>query len=255
MKPLDHISLEEQTRLVSRYVAGDLSRSERAEFEAWLIASPELAAEVEMERRMRRGIASAARRGWLERGAAAPARAPVDRRWQMALAASVLLSLGLAVSLVLPRAPVADEAPVATVQPRVAKSPRVASLTVRLGSVRGGENSPDIRLSKVDAPTQLVLEPDVVVLTCEDGTLELECAGGNAPSTPKYPEYEIDLVRRGDASLAWRSARMAPMNRSQLSFTMRAPGGFDVGDYDLVVRGRSADHEEIVARFWMRIAQ
>ena len=51
MKSLDRHSLDEQTRLVSRYVAGDLSRSERAEFEAWLVASPELAAEVEMERR------------------------------------------------------------------------------------------------------------------------------------------------------------------------------------------------------------
>ena len=65
MKSLDRNSFEEQTRLVSRYVAGDLSRSERGEFEAWLVASPELAAEVEMERRLRRGIASAARRGWL----------------------------------------------------------------------------------------------------------------------------------------------------------------------------------------------
>ena len=72
MKSLDRQSLDEQTRLVSRYVAGDLSRSERAEFEAWLVASPELAAEVEMERRLRRGIASAARRGWLKRSAAAP---------------------------------------------------------------------------------------------------------------------------------------------------------------------------------------
>ena len=56
MKSLDRNSLEEQTRLVSRYVAGDLSRSERGEFEAWLVASPELAAEVEMERRLRRSI-------------------------------------------------------------------------------------------------------------------------------------------------------------------------------------------------------
>ena len=63
MKSLDRKSFEEQTRLVARYVAGDLSRSERAEFEAWLVASPELAAEVEMERRLRRGIASAARSG------------------------------------------------------------------------------------------------------------------------------------------------------------------------------------------------
>ena len=74
MKSLDRNSLDEQTRLVARYVAGDLSRSERAEFEAWLVASPELAAEVEMERRLRRGMASAARRGWLNRRAPAVLR-------------------------------------------------------------------------------------------------------------------------------------------------------------------------------------
>src|SRR5215510_12556566 len=92
MKSLDRQSLEEQTRLVSRYVAGDLSRSERAEFEAWLVASPDLAAEVEMERRLRRGIASAARRGWLRRAAAAPAPGR-ERRWPMAMAASLLVGL------------------------------------------------------------------------------------------------------------------------------------------------------------------
>ena len=49
MKPIDRQTFEEQRRLVSRYVAGDLSRSECAEFEAWLIASPELAAEVGLD--------------------------------------------------------------------------------------------------------------------------------------------------------------------------------------------------------------
>src|SRR5262245_35631103 len=100
MKSLERNSFEEQTRLVPRYVAGDLSRSERAEFEAWLVASPELAYEVEMERRLRRGIASAARRGWIKR------QAPVDRtrerRWQFAIAASAVLSVGIAVSLAIP---------------------------------------------------------------------------------------------------------------------------------------------------------
>src|SRR5688572_10369037 len=247
MKSLDHMSLEEQTRLVSRYVAGDLSRSERAEFESWLIASPELAAEVEMERRMRRGIASAARRGWIKRGAITPA--VPDRRWQAALAASVLLSLALVLSLALPSG--TDDPPIAA-QPRSMANP-VASLTVRLGSVRGGGDTPDISLLKAEAPTQLVIEPDVVVLTCEDGSLELECPNGNAPQTPQYPEYEVDLVRRADAVRAWRSARSVPVVGSQLSFTLRDPGGLEAGDYDVLVRGRSPDHQEVVARFLMRI--
>jgi hypothetical protein len=241
------MSLEEQTRLVSRYVAGDLSRSERAEFESWLVASPELAAEVEMERRMRRGIASAARRGWIKRDANAPA-AP-DRRWQAALAASVILSLALVLSLALPTG--SGDPPIAA-QPR-SMANTVASLTIRLGSVRGAGDTPDISLLKAEAPKQLVIEPDVVVLTCEDGSLELECPSGNAPQTPQYPEYEVDLVRRADAHRSWRSARSAPVVGSQLSFTLRDPGGLEVGDYDVLVRGRSADHEEVVARFLMRI--
>src|SRR6185369_6537975 len=101
MKTLDRQSLDEQTRLVSRYVAGDLSRSERAEFEAWLIASPELTAEVEMERRMRRGIASAARRGWLKRPGTQ--KTPSDRHWRVGIAASLLTALAVGWSIYMPR--------------------------------------------------------------------------------------------------------------------------------------------------------
>src|SRR5690242_11781754 len=127
MKSLDRHSLEEQTRLVSRYVAGDLSRSERAEFEAWLIASPELAAEVEMERRLRRGIASAARRGWLKRGAPARQFAP-EHRWRMAAAASVVLAvMALSAVMVFP-----ERASKATVS-SAGNSPRLLpARTVRL---------------------------------------------------------------------------------------------------------------------------
>lgn len=248
MKSLDRKSLEEQTRLVSRYVAGDLSRSERAEFEAWLVASPDLAAEVEMERRLRRGIASAARRGWLTRDA--PVERARERQWQIALAASVLVALGLGLSVLLPRddgsAPGTNR--VASGAQRVA-----ASRTVRLSNVRGVGSIPDISVSLTDAPGELVIEPDVVVLTCEDGAIELECAGGHSPQQPQYAEYEMDLVNRRGATLAWRSSRQAPVARTQLAFTLRDPGSLDAGDYDVIVRGHSPDHEEVVARFWLRV--
>ena len=251
MKSLDHQSLDEQTRLVSRYVAGDLSRSERAEFEAWLIASPELAAEVEMERRLRRGIASAARRGWLKRGASEPA-APAQR-WRMAIAASVVLALvTLGLSVVLPHRDTGLSAASTTAEHREPVQ-RVSSRTVRLASVRGVANVPDLVFTQSDAPEKLVLEPDVVVLTCEDGSMSLECAGGTAPYTPAYPEYELDLIKRRDASLIWRSARQAPVARNQLSFEVRDPGALEAGNYDLIVRGHSPDHEEVVARYWLRI--
>ena len=249
MKSLDQHSLDEQTRLVSRYVAGDLSRSERAEFETWLIASPELAAEVEMERRMRRGIASAARRGWLKRGPA-PSSMP-QPRWRLAVAASLVLGLvSLGLTLLLPhREP--DQA--ASTSGPVAVSQRMASRTVRLASVRGVGNQPDIVFTQADAPAKLVIEPDVVVLTCEDGSMALECGGGTAPYTPQYPEYEFELVRRSDSGLVLRSARQPPVARNQLSFELDEPGSLEAGNYDLIIRGHAADHEEVVARYWLRI--
>jgi hypothetical protein len=247
MKSLDRNSLEEQTRLVSRYVAGDLSRSERAEFEAWLVASPELASEVEMERRLRRGIASAARRGWLTR--TTPLKHGRERRWHYAMAASVLVALGLGLSVLLPR----DESPVAGPN-RVASGSRAASsLAVRLTNVRGSDNIPDVNYSLSRPPSELVIEPDVVVLTCDDGAIELECAGGHSPQQPQYAEYDMDLVNRRGATLAWRSSRQAPVARTQLTFTLRDPGSLSAGDYDLIVRGHSPDHDEVVARFWLRV--
>ena len=249
MKSFDRNPLEEQARLVSRYVAGDLSRSDRADFEAWLVASPELASEVEMERRLRRGIASSARRGWLQRGA--PARVHTQRRWQMAVAASVLLALGLGVSLMLsggdPGSP----------GQRLSRSDNhpSAPLVVRLGKVRSISGSPDIRLTQGRMPSQLIVEPDVVVLTCADGAIELECSGGGTPQTPQYAEYEVDLVNRRGSTLAWRSARQQPVMRTQLSFTLRDPASLEPGEYDLIVRGLSASHEEVVGRFWVQVSE
>jgi hypothetical protein len=249
MKSLDRQSLEEQTRLVSRYVAGDLSRSERAEFETWLVASPELADEVEMERRLRRGISSAARRGWLKHSA--PVTVTRQRHWRMAIAASLITAVAVGWTLYLP--PRADHLQAGESRGPVKRSPLVASRTVHLASVRGVGGMPDFILSRADAPGELVLEPEVVLLTCEDGSIEFECPGGAAPATPQYPEYEADLVDRGRATLVWRSPRQTPVSGTQLSFALRDPGGLQSGDYDLIVRGHSADHEEVVARFLLQV--
>jgi hypothetical protein len=251
MKSLDRQGLEEQTRLVSRYVAGDLSRSERAEFEAWLVASPELAAEVEMERRLRRGIASAARRGWLRRGTRTTA-IHRDNRWPMALAASVVLSLTVFGIGTVVRSQADGEAVAAAVASAIPNlgPPR----TVRLGSVRGMGATPDVSVALSAVPSELRIEPDVVVLTCVDGTLELECANGLAPQTPQYAEYELELVDRRNSTVAWRSPRQLPASGHTLSFVVQDPAALKAGDYDMVVRGHSSDYEEVVARFWLHVA-
>ncbi len=238
--------------MVSRYVAGDLSRSERAEFEAWLIASPQLAAEVEMERRMRRGIASAARRGWLKRGSQ-PSRSTQDRRWRMAVAASVviaLVTLGISVVVPVQKQDQSGSRLVASAARHVGPA-----RTVRLNVMRGLVTSPDVTVTLADAPSQLTLEPQVVVLTCEDGSMQLECPGGTAPQTPQYAEYEMELVNRQGSTVAWRSPRQLPVGGTQLSFTVQDPASLARGDYDLIVRGHSPDNEEVVARFWLRVAE
>jgi hypothetical protein len=249
MKSLDRNSLDEQTRLVARYVAGDLSRSERADFEAWLVASPQLAAEVEMERRLRRGMASAARRGWLKRDT--PVRVSRERRWHMALAATALLTMGLAISLTIPRNGGGESAPSLAGGKERGASP----LTVRLSKLRSTSTAPDIKLARTNAPSELRIEPDVVVLTCENAAVELECAGGGVPQTPQYAEYEMDLINRRGSTLAWRSARQQPAMRTELSFTLRDPGNLAAGDYEVVVRGISSVHDEVVGRFWLKVSE
>lgn len=249
MKPIDRQSLEEQIPLVSRYVAGDLSRSERAEFEAWLIASPELAAEVEMERRLRRGMASAARRGWLKRGDTQSRG--FSRRWRYSVAAGLAGAFALSVALLAP-GPNRQPGDLTLIDSK--SEPTILARIVRLGSIRSLGTAPDILVTPTDAPARLVIEPDVVVLTCEDGAIELECPNGAAPRTPQYAEYELDVVGRRDATLAWRSPRQEPAGGARLSFSLDDPASLGVGDYDLVVRGHSADHEEVVARFWLRVS-
>lgn len=248
MKSLDRQSLEEQTRLVSRYVAGDLSRSERAEFEAWLIASPELAAEVEMERRLRRGIASAARRGWLRRGVTAPARR--DRRWRVAIAASLLASIAVGWSLLLPRE---DRATTAGNAP--ARATRQASQTIPLIAMRGsGVSGPNFTFSRATMAEELVLVPEVVILVCDDGTLGFECLNGAQPSRPQFPEYDVAVFDANQAPV-WNSQPQIPVNGTQLSFAWR--GAYDLvpGDYTIAVRGRTPDAEDPLSTFTLRITQ
>jgi hypothetical protein len=255
MKPQDRNSMDEQSRLVPRYVAGDLSRSERAEFEAWMIASPELASEVEMERRLRRGMASAARRGWLDRATPPVSpRIPRERRWQLAIAASTLMTMGLVVSLSVPHS---DDGSSSDARPAVLSASASTSLPARivqLGKLRGAGSEADVSLSLASMPTELIIEPDVVVLTCDNGAVELECANGGTPQVPQYPEYDLAVVSSRGESLQWRSEAQSPAMRTQLSFRYRGVGGLKPGDYEIRVRGISAEHEEVVGRFKLRVS-
>jgi len=54
--------------------------------------------------------------------------------------------------------------------------------------------------------------------------------------------------------VAWRSARQLPSSGTQLSFVVQNPATLKAGDYDMIVRGHSADYEEVVGRFWLHVA-
>jgi hypothetical protein len=168
----------------------------------------------------------------------------------MALAASAVLAIiAVAVSFVLPERGESSSG----VTARLALPKFSAPRTVRLGSVRGMGTTPDVLVARNDPPRELTIQPDVVVLTCADGSIELECAGGIEPQTPQYAEYEMDLVNRRDSTVAWHSMRQLPASGTQLSFVVPNPAGFASGDYDMIVRGFSPDHEEVVGRFWLKI--
>ncbi len=245
MKPFDRNSLDEQIALVARYVAGDLSRSERAEFETWLIVSPVLAAEVDLERKLRRGMHSAARRGWLPRDSR---ERPSSRRWQIAAAASLMAATIVGAVFTVP-----DHAMLMTASQQETTAPRAATARVfRLGVMRGLGDAPDVTMLHSDVPDHLVMIPDVVLLTCADGSIDIECAGGALPSVPQYAEYQLDIVGRRTADPVWRSSPQAPAGTA-LTFTFQQARNLGPGDYDLLVRGRSIDHEEVVARFLLRI--
>jgi hypothetical protein len=48
--------------------------------------------------------------------------------------------------------------------------------------------------------------------------------------------------------------RQVAVSGSLLSFVVPAPESLKAGNYDMVVRGHSAEHEEVVARFWLHVA-
>ena len=197
-------------------------------------------------------MASAARRGWLNRSAPPAAAAPIprERRWQMAIAATALVSMGLAVGLTLPAS---DDGRSGRIQAN-RSAQMLPGLVVQLGKHRGA-GTLDVTLSRAKMPSELVIEPDVVVLTCENGAVELQCADGGTPQFSQYPEYDLAVVSSRGESLQWRSAAQTPTSRTQLSFRYRDVGDLKPGEYEIRVRGISAEHEEVVGRFALLVTE
>ena len=87
---------------------------------------------------------------------------------------------------------------------------------------------------------------------CGDGACGLPCSAGAGPATPQYLEYELEIVRRVGEQPIWHSDLQSPSPPNPLTFVLRARE-LEAGDYDLLVRGVSPAHREVVGRYWLKI--
>lgn len=244
----------DREQIIARYLADRLSAKEREAFEAYCIAHPQIAEEVELEARLRRGLQAAAERRWI-------CFAQPQRHWRAltpaALAASVALVLtasAAALWLVLEsRSGItagAGPEPAAAVAHRVASSAHLVRLG---GGLRSAAAAPDHVLQHSELPEYVVFETDVVVLVCADGTVDIECADGRPPASPRFERYRLEILDRRDGELLWQSAEQVPASSPTLAF-IHEPRELTRGDYDVLVRGLEADRSEVVARFWLRVS-
>ena len=184
--------------------------------------------------------------------ARAPSRQPgPDRRWRVAMAASLVVALDDAgFGLLLPRraANRPPAAPRTVAQPhrdRPHRAPERRARRCRLARSRGRT------VRRTRQPGDRARRGRADLRRRQLSSSNARAAA--APSTPQYPEYEMDLVkRRGARSPGVRRGR-SPVARSQLSFSLRDPGNLDAGDYDLhraraLPRPRGSGRAILVAR-------
>jgi len=125
-------------QLVEQYVAGKMSEAEAAAFEEFCLENPEFAKQVELEQRLKAGLAQVARGSTSEF-----VRSHDTGRWKIALAASVLLFVG-AGALLWQRS---SERP--HVLAALTGEPEAAGATLRLALVRGADSTPQLPEGRV----------------------------------------------------------------------------------------------------------
>jgi len=119
-------------QMIEQYVAGRLSEADAAAFEDYCVENPEFARQVELEQRLRAGLAQVARGSTAE-------FVRTEARWKIALAASVLLFI-CAGAFLWQRS--------AAVQPNILAAVALDTSrdipSMRLALVRGAGNTPEL---------------------------------------------------------------------------------------------------------------
>jgi hypothetical protein len=121
---------------IEQYVAGKLGREEAEAFEAYCVANPEFAKQVEFEQRLRDGIREVAAGSTAEF-----VRANNPMRWKVALAASLILVIAGSLFLWQRMTPTAIAPVIAAVTSEAQRS----GPSMRLALVRGVDSAPELQ--------------------------------------------------------------------------------------------------------------
>jgi len=173
---------------IEQYVSGKLDGREAEEFEAYCVANPDFAKQVEFEQRLRAGIAEVAKGSTAEF-----VRSNAEPRWKFAAAASVLLAIGAVSWTWYHQSNKLGRALMAAVSTDAQRS----GTSLRLAQVRGAESVPTLapRVTRVeivglfDSAAQYNITLDRIE---DQRARTLTTLYGQHPNSPVTLEFMLD---------------------------------------------------------------
>ena len=173
---------------IEQYVSGKLDAGEAEEFEAYCVANPEFAKQVECEQRLRDGIAQVAQGSTAEF-----VRSNAEPRWKLAAAASVVLALGAISWAWWHQSNKLGRALMAAVSTDAQRS----GAALRLAQVRGAESVPTLGSSVVRVEIVGLFDSAALYNITLDRIDEqrahaLTTLYGQHPSSPVTLEFMLD---------------------------------------------------------------
>jgi len=173
---------------IEQYVSGRLSGAEAEEFEAYCVANPEFAKQVEFEQRLRAGIAEVAKGSTAEF-----VRANAEPRWKLAAAASVVLAIGAISWAAWHQSNKLGRAVMAAVTTEAQRN----GTSLRLAQVRGAESVPALGSTVVRVEIVGLFDSGALYNITLDRLDEqrvrtLTTLYGQHPSTPVTLEFMLD---------------------------------------------------------------
>ncbi|MBC8024424.1 MAG: hypothetical protein H7Y89_00390 [Steroidobacteraceae bacterium] len=191
---------------IEQYVAGKLGREEAEAFEAYCVANPEFAKQVEFEQRLRDGIREVAAGSTAEF-----VRANHPMRWKVALAASLILVVAGALFVWQRTTPPVISPVLAAVTSEAQRS----GPSMRLALVRGVDSAPELQRGFVRVEIVGLFDPGfhyTVSLDRFEQQKNVETIGtlySQHPTSPITLEVMIDSDRLESGAYSLRVRRQA----------------------------------------------